>query len=253
MARGRSRPAFIAFLSAACLCLWARARGAAARLVAAESESDSSLAAASTPRAAFGLPPTAPAPLVVEEEDFATWRRRRWAVACALRPDGHDGARTRTLLMVRRAVDELGLRAEEVLLGEVSEDSRSVGLGSFAEVLANVRVVVTAQPSRWEGDSRTWEALAAGAAVMTDPTWSLVDHPLEDGEHVLYFAVDSSEEAYVAFRDRLRRLLEDDEDAGWAMAQRGRAFALAHHRPVARMDTLLRRWVHAATGSPPAS
>jgi hypothetical protein len=37
--------------------------------------------------------------------------------------------------------------------------------GAYLELLAHAKVVVTANPSAWEGDHRTWEALAAGALV----------------------------------------------------------------------------------------
>lgn len=49
------------------------------------------------------------------------------------------------------------------------------------------KIVVTANPSFWEGDHRLWEALASGALVLVDPLHVPQDFPLVDGRHVVYF------------------------------------------------------------------
>ena len=49
--------------------------------------------------------------------------------------------------------------------------------------------MVTANPDEWDGDMRTWEALAAGALVVTDKTYAPLPwgEELRDGEHLIIY------------------------------------------------------------------
>jgi spore maturation protein CgeB len=93
--------------------------------------------------------------------------------------------------------------------------------------------VVTANPSDWEGDQRTWEALAAGALVFVDRLHAPMGGgaELRHGEHVVFY--DNSDSQGLA--RVLEHYLHHVEEAS-AIAERGRAFALRHHRARNRVE-----------------
>ena len=51
---------------------------------------------------------------------------------------------------------------------------------NYLDTMRQARVVVTSNPTGWEGDSRTWEALASGALVMVDTMVVPTPFPLKD-------------------------------------------------------------------------
>jgi hypothetical protein len=101
------------------------------------------------------------------------------------------------------------------------------------------QIVVTTKPCDYEGDYRTWEALASGAAVMVDHRDPLTDseHPLVDDEHAVYFdpAREQSLRAraveLVSAASTLRR---------YQIARQGLLHACTHHRSVNRVDQIAR-------------
>jgi hypothetical protein len=101
-----------------------------------------------------------------------------------------------------------------VLVGQASHSSRGSIDADYFAALRRSRVVLTANPSEWEGDWRLWEALASGALVLVDrmitvtrmgtaPQWAQLrqsvlqqrweeqappmSHPLVHGTHVLVY------------------------------------------------------------------
>jgi hypothetical protein len=99
------------------------------------------------------------------------------------------------------------------------------------------RIVVTCNPGDWEGDFRTWEALASGAAVVRDRLYAPTPH---GGFGLVYDA--RSRASFDAAMDRAHA------NAG-ALGRRALADALAHHRAVSRVDWLLASATSAAAGA----
>jgi hypothetical protein len=60
--------------------------------------------------------------------------------------------------------------------GEVTTSSRTALSPSYLKLMRAARVVVTCNPGDWEGDFRTWEALASGAAVVRDRLFAPTPH-----------------------------------------------------------------------------
>jgi hypothetical protein len=122
-----------------------------------------------------------------------------------------------------------------VHVGAVSQASRSSFDNSYFEALRRTRIVVTHNPAGWEGDSRTWEALASGALVFGDRMRTPTPHALVDGEHVVYYDHDTDG---AMLTERLTYYLARPAEAR-AVALRGQQQALRYHRPVDRVDYIL--------------
>ncbi|KAJ8603213.1 hypothetical protein CTAYLR_003834 [Chrysophaeum taylorii] len=153
-------------------------------------------------------------------------------VACTLREGrGQYPLRGRVLAWTRRAMKRLNLSG---VAGEVDSGSRTGFSDGYFEAMARAKIVVTANPGNWEGDFRTYEALASGALVFTDPLYAPMPAPFRNGTHWVVY--DPHDEA------QFNRLLEfylkrDGERA--RIAARGRKHALRHHRAVSRIDWIL--------------
>ena len=48
------------------------------------------------------------------------------------------------------------------------------------------KIVVTCNPTGWEGDYRTWEALTSGALILVDKMITPIINPLINGKHVVF-------------------------------------------------------------------
>lgn len=94
-------------------------------------------------------------------------------------------------------------------------------------------MIVTANPDQWDGDMRTWEALASGALVLVDASHTPFPPGLAlvHGGHVVFY--DNRDRA--SLLGLLRHYLDHPEEAA-AIAKRGQAFALQHHRASSRID-----------------
>jgi hypothetical protein len=126
-------------------------------------------------------------------------------------------------------------------LGTVSECGplgRSGIHPRYKACLYNSRIVLHANPDSWEGDARTWEALAAGALVFVDRMHTPLEHPLVDGRHLVYF--DATDEGMAVLEEQiLHYLVHEEERARIGLA--GRQFVLAHHRSIDRISAVIDR------------
>jgi hypothetical protein len=132
--------------------------------------------------------------------------------------------------IARKVVTGLPDRFEQRvgLVGSSGKVGRNAVNEAYVRTMARSRVVVTCQPDRWEGDYRTFEALACGPLVMSDrmlrPPEGLVD-----GEHIVF---------YDGPGDMLSKLkfYLDHEEQRSAIARSGFDHARAHHRAHHRME-----------------
>ena len=88
----------------------------------------------------------------------------------------------------------------------------------------------------WDGDHRLWEALAAGALVITDPLHIPLADPLVHGTHLVLFDNNN--------RSNLMAVLEaalEDPAASRTIAQQGHEHALKYHGMAARIDFVLQQ------------
>src|SRR6266702_2539822 len=94
-------------------------------------------------------------------------------------------------------------------IGPVSSSSRDVFDSDYLSALKRTKIVLTANPDQWEGDSRTWEAIANGALVFVDRIYTPHRFPLINKEHVVEFnRYDLS-----SLRDKIEYYLNHPEEA----------------------------------------
>lgn len=108
-------------------------------------------------------------------------------IVCSLRGSAWDPTRQRVKEWTDDYVRARHLPRSAVRVGEVNAESRTtVSRGYFAAMYA-ARIVVTSNPSHWEGDFRLMEALASAALVFVDelfvPRPSMPLH----GLHLVYY------------------------------------------------------------------
>lgn len=102
--------------------------------------------------------------------------------------------------------------------------------------LKRSRIVVTCNPSRHEGDHRTWEALANGALVFVDRTLTPLTHPLINYVHCIFYEL--SDIGLRNLRDKIFYFMDHPAEAE-IIAKAGHEFAMKYHRTTNRIDEIL--------------
>lgn len=106
----------------------------------------------------------------------------------------------------------------------------------YFKLLRRSRIVVTCNPSRWEGDHRTWEAFANGALVFVDRMWTPLTHPLVDGKHYIFYEL--SDRGLEELRKRILYFMQETDHAD-DIARAGHEFTMKYHRASNRIDEIL--------------
>ena len=59
----------------------------------------------------------------------------------------------------------------------------------YYKVLKHSKIIVTANPAKWEGDFRLWEALLTGNLVLCDVMYmnEMMKYPLVDKKHIVFY------------------------------------------------------------------
>jgi hypothetical protein len=145
---------------------------------------------------------------------------------CYLRPNQN--------LRVRLLAIAATIKAPRKSVGPVNASGRSVFDREYLSMLRRSKIVLTANPDFWEGDSRTWEALANGALVIVDRMFTPQRFPLVDQKHLIEFdrndlgSLTESIEYYVNHLEEAARI-----------ATAGHMYAMQHHRAQHRIDDIL--------------
>ena len=106
----------------------------------------------------------------------------------------------------------------------------------YFRLLKRSKIVVTCNPSKWEGDHRTWEAFANGALVFVDKMYTPTPHPLIDGKHCILY--DLSDKGLEGLEERIQFYLNHSELA-YDIARAGHEFTMKYHRTSNRIDEML--------------
>lgn len=163
---------------------------------------------------------------IMDEFIVADEQERYIDFGCYLR---HDcGIRTKLLDLA----DTINVARRQI--GPINESSRDVFDSDYLRMLKRTKIVLTANPDQWEGDSRTWEALANGALVFVDRTYTPHRFPLVNKEHIIeYNRFDLG-----SLREKIEYYLAHPEEAGVIAAQ-GYCYAMQQHRAQHRIDDML--------------
>lgn len=114
------------------------------------------------------------------------------------------------------------------MLGELHFDT------DYLDMLAKTKLIVTCNPTSWEGDSRLWEALAAGSCVFVDKMFVNYPDKLIDGEHIVEYDVDGTEGLVNKIQYFSKSLAKAQE-----IAERGKNYVMLCHMPKNRMKYVL--------------
>merc|ERR1712142_890103 len=104
-----------------------------------------------------------------------------------------------------------GGNKDKIRVGSISGGRREVVDNSYQKTLNRAKIIVTANPMKWEGDSRLYEALASGALVFVDAMYTPLEHPLIHDEHVVFFDTSNNDGAKRKLFERLDFYLRNEE------------------------------------------
>lgn len=109
----------------------------------------------------------------------------------------------------------------------------------YMRLLGQTRIVFSATQDGWDGDSRTWEALASGALCCLDVSSIAMPDPLEHGRHCLRYDARSRDSIREVVRLARQLLRPEFGEERRAMAARGRDLAVKRHGSRARVAYML--------------
>lgn len=144
-------------------------------------------------------------------------------------------ARTRVVEFLKSILyEDMGLSEDDAVVGDTGGHRKTID-NSYFGLMRRAQIVVTCNPSSWDGDFRLFEALSSGALVFTDELHTPTPYPLVDGVHVVVY--DHADRGDL--ERKLRYYLARPEEAA-RVAANGLAHVLRHHRAVSRVDYVLR-------------
>eukprot|EP00611_Tribonema_gayanum_P028017 TRINITY_DN707_c0_g1_i3.p1 TRINITY_DN707_c0_g1~~TRINITY_DN707_c0_g1_i3.p1 ORF type:complete len:361 (-),score=113.14 TRINITY_DN707_c0_g1_i3:693-1775(-) len=173
----------------------------------------------------------------LREGSFPQWHERTLAVSTLLRNDFYEeegrkiGARTVAQQRMQKYVDEHNVTN---YYHGTNDGNRGEADKGYFEVLWETKILVTCNPSFWEGDHRTGEALAAGAMTLVDIMWGPRQFPLISGWHAVMY--DTSDE-----RDFMNKLdyYRTHDDEARKVAARGLYHAQRYFNTVTWVDYMV--------------
>ncbi len=165
---------------------------------------------------------------------FNSYENRTLEFACTLRGSSNkDPARLR----VKTWTAEYGAKRSVMnyVAGEINKSTRDKIDGDYFSTLYSSKIIVTTNPSAYEGDIRFMESMASGSLVFVDRTLTPVPHPFIDKVHVVYYDNDNKTDLFAKL-DYYR----NNVDEAKKIAINGYLNAMKYHRTVAVMDYVLR-------------
>lgn len=143
-------------------------------------------------------------------------------VGCYLRGQGHWGKSRRKVLSLINEIKILNT------VNSAVTRARWYGYDPvYFDYLRRSKIIVTCNPSTWEGDMRTWEALSQGGLVFVDRMYDQIGLPLIDGEHCIIY--DINEKGLKILADKIRYYADNESEAS-AIGEAGKDFVLKNHR-----------------------
>ena len=165
------------------------------------------------------------------EEDM----ERDIVLSCPLRIKPGNPNRQRVLSLLQ-GMDIRG----KTQIGQLNKGSmrafNDLNMREYFRLLRRSRIVVTCNPSRWEGDHRTWEAFANEPLVFVDRMWTPLNPPLLDGMHCIFY--DLSDRGLRELRKKIMYYINHPDEAA-IIAHAGHVFTMKYHRTSNRIDEIL--------------
>jgi hypothetical protein len=160
---------------------------------------------------------------------------RNLEIMCTLRGNARMQTRLRVQTWIQEYVDDPSKGVKTSIVGQINKATRSTVSKDYFDNMYDSQIIVTVNPSNWEGDFRLWESFATGALIFVDPIF--VPHPytMLDGVHCIFYHNSNKTELYEKL-DYYRK----NTDEARRIAIQGYLHALKYHRTVNLMDYVLR-------------
>ena len=155
-------------------------------------------------------------------------------IGCFLRPDWE--CRVRVLNLINQSFSEYNKH-----IGQVNASSRTSFNMPYLSKLHDSKIIITSNPEGWEGDSRTWEALASGALVFVDEMYTPLENELIDGVHCVMYR--HTLKGYAELVRKIKYYL-DNPDLARKIGECGRNFVKEYHMPKNRVEYIIKH-IHA--------
>ena len=170
---------------------------------------------------------------ILPENENTKFTERQFYLSCTVRPSSYS--RAKVLHMTSKFVrsDPVRLPASRVYLGQLDDGVRTSFNHKYSKLLSLSKIIVTVNPPSWEGDHRTWEALASGALVFIDRVSTLSTPGLIDGVHCVFYDLEDEE----SFISKLEYFL-DREDDSEQIGANGKMFVERFHKPLDRLSSI---------------
>jgi len=165
------------------------------------------------------------------EEDM----ERDLALSCTLRIKPNHGNRARVLKFLERMNIQGNVQIGGLNRGQMQRFN-APDMRDYFKLMKRSRIVVTCNPTKWEGDHRTWEAFANGALVFVDRMFTPLTNPLIDGKHCIFY--DLSDQGLANLKEKLLFFMKNP-DLAETIAKEGHEFAMKYHRASNRIDEIL--------------
>lgn len=165
--------------------------------------------------------------------NFKLFRSREIDLLCTLRGSKFDPTRLRIRQWVSEYVQARGIARFHA--GELNGESRTVISKLYFGKMHDAKIIVTVNPSDWEGDFRFMEAMASGALVLVDNMYVPRMKPLTHGVHVVYYDNNNKTNLF-----DLLDMYKNNVDLARQVAVRGYLHSMKHHRAVNLVDYVLR-------------
>lgn len=161
-------------------------------------------------------------------------KERDMEIVTTLRGHAHDPTRLR----IRNWVEEYCKSRRIIsrcIVGQVNQASRTVVSGGYLESMYRAKIVITSNPSGWEGDFRLMEAIASGAMIMVDTMHVPRPYPLIHDNHLVYYDDANQTDLFVKL-DQYRL----NQDRSRRIAITGYLHCMKYHRAVNLLDYIFR-------------
>ncbi len=162
-------------------------------------------------------------------------KNRKWEIVCTLRGSRQQPARLRVQDWLKEYVADRHMTSEQAVTEQINKASRTSVNRHYFELMHSAEIIVTVNPSDWEGDFRLWESMASGALVFVDPIFAPHPYPLIHGEHVIFFNNENRTDLW----EKLDYYRSHKEEAR-QIAIRGYLHSMKYHRTVNMLDYVLR-------------
>ena len=166
---------------------------------------------------------------------------RSIAISCLFEDSVQDNSvfrrtRGRLVRFAHELESKYGLTMQVGTVSDPGPVGRSGVDPRYKRCLFDSKIILHANPDPWEGDARTWEALASGALVFIDRMCQPIEHPLADGEHTVFY--DLTDDGMLRLEAKILYYLRRDEQRE-RIGRQGRQHVLKHHRSIHRIDQII--------------